>query len=373
MEIKIIVGYKKREEMNNNILKPYIIGETAYNHEGDIKYLYKMIDDTTELKINAIKFHMLLNPESYMQKKHSLIKKISKWVFYKRQWSEIIDYSNKKNLDVIILCDDVESVEYILENNINVSAIELHATGLNDYFLLNSVSGFNKQIILGVGGSTIDEIAYAIDFLKSKGKDNILLMYGFQSYPTKYTDINLAKMLKIRGLFNLPIGYADHTAFDDPNNEIISCMAAMMGINVLEKHYTPDYGIERIDYHAAAGKMQMLKIKKLMELALKVYGNGNLKMSKAELEYGNTGPMKKAIVAKKDIKKGEKISLDNLWFKRTVEESPIKPNQFLQLIGLEALKDIKEDELIDFNKVEYKFKKIGLESFTHTKETKEQQ
>ena len=367
MEIKNVMDYEKRKAMNDNILKSYIIGETAYNHEGDIKYLYGMIDDIAELKLNAIKFHMLLNPESYMQKKHPLIEESKKWTFSKNQWSEVIDYSNKKNLDIIVLCDDVESIEYILENNINVSAIELHATGLNDYFLLDVASKFNKQIILSIGGSTIDEIAYAIDFLKSKGKNNIFLMYGFQSYPTKYADINLSKMLKIIDLFKLSIGYADHTAFDDPNNEVISCMAAMMGFNILEKHYTPDYGIERIDYHAAVGKMQMLKIKELMMLALKAYGNGNLKMSEAELEYGNTGPMKKAIVAKKDIKKDEKLSLDNLWFKRTVKESPIKQNQFLQLIGLRALYDIKEDEIIDFTKVEYKFKKVGLENFIHVK------
>ncbi len=347
----------------SKVLKPYIIGETAYNHEGDIKYLYRMIDDIAELKLNAIKFHMLLDPESYMQKKHPLINKFKNWIFNKKQWDKIIDYSNKKNLDVVVLCDDVESVNYILKNNQDVKAIELHATGLNDYFLLDSVSKFKGQIMLGVGGSTIDEIAYAVDLLNSKGENNILLMYGFQSYPTKYTDINLSKMLIIRDLFNLPIGYADHTAFDDPNNEIISCMAAMMGINILEKHYTPDYGIERIDYHTAVGKIQMLKIKELMELALRVYGNGNLKMSEAELEYGNTGPMKKAIVAKKKIKKGEKLSFDNLWFKRTADESSLKQNQFLQLIGLKSTKDIQEDEIIDFGKAKYKFKKADLKSF----------
>ena len=102
-----------------------------------------------------------------------------------------------------------------------------------------------------------------------------------------------------------------------------------------------------------------------MEIALNVYGSNNLKMSKAELGYGNTGPMKKAIIANKDIKKGETFSFDNLWFKGTAEESPIKQNQFLQLIGLRALHDIKEDEIVDFIKVEYKFKKVGLENFTH--------
>jgi sialic acid synthase SpsE len=356
----------------DNFKEPYIIGETAYNHEGDINYLYKMVDDIAELEFNAVKFHLMLNPESYMQKKHPLMEETKKWIFNEKQWDAIIDYSNKKGLDVIALCDDVESIEYILKNNKNVSAIELHATGLNDYFLLESASKFNRVIILGIGGSTIDEIAYAVDFLKSKGKgkNEIILMYGFQSYPTKYTDINLSKMLKIKELSNLPVGYADHTAFDDPNNEIISVMAAMMGFNILEKHYTPDYGKERIDYHAAAGKEQMLRIKELMKLALTVYGDGELKMSKAELEYGNVGPMKKAIVAKTDIKKGEKLSFDNLWFKRTEGESPIRQYQFLQLIGLEATQDIEEDEIIDFTKVKYEFKKAELESFGVVKETR---
>jgi len=356
----------------STLLEPYIIGETAYNHEGDIDYLYKMIDDIAELKLNAVKFHLLLNPESYMQKKHPLINKIKKWVFSVKQWDAIINYSNKKNLDIIALCDDVESINYINENSKNVFAVEIHSTGLNDWFLLKESTKFSKQVILGIGGSTIDEIAYAVDFLKSNEKNEIILMYGFQNYPTDYNDINLSKMTKIRDLFDLPVGYADHTVFNDPSNEIISVMASMMGIDILEKHYTPDYGKERIDYHAAVGKKQMLRIKNLMELTLKIYGDGELRMSKAELKYGNTGPMKKAIVAKIDIKKGEKLSLDNLWFKRTEEESSIKQYQFLQLIGLEAKRDIKEDEIIDLSKVKYEFRKDDLENFTHIKKAKGQ-
>ena len=353
--------------MKDDILKPYIIAETAYNHEGDIKYLFKMIDDIADINLNAIKFHLLIKPESYIQKKHPLIKEIKKWVFSKRQWEKIIDYSNRKICNVIILCDDVEGIDYIVKNEKNIDAIELHATGLNDYFLLDAVSEYSQKIILGIGGSSLEEIAYAVNFLKNRGRENILLMYGFQSYPTDYAEINLAKMLKIRELFNLPIGYADHTSYDDPNNEIVSCFPAAMGINILEKHYTPDAGIKRIDYHAAVGKKTMTKIKELVELALKVNGDGSLKMSKAEMAYGNTGPMKKAIVAKKDIKRGEKLSLNNLWFKRTVKESSIKQNQFPYLIGLKAIHDLKEDEIVDFTCVEYEFKKDRVENFTHLK------
>lgn len=347
--------------------QPYLIGETAYNHEGNFDYLCKMIDDIAELDLNAVKFHIMLNPESYIQKNHVLLEQIKKWIFKEEQWLDVINRSKKNNLDVVMLCDDVESVNFIVENDLKVDFIEIHATGLNDYFLLDSLSNWDKQIILGIGGTKLDEILYAIDFLIDKGKDKIILMYGFQSYPTNYSDINLSKMMKIKNLFDFPVGYADHTGFDDPNNEILSIMAATMGFNILEKHYTPDFGKERIDYHAAVGKDKMLKIKELMSLALSVYGNGKLELSEPEKKYGNVGPMKKAIVAKRFIPKGEKLSRDNLWFKRTIEESPVEQNQFSKLLGLETSMDINEDEIITFDKVIYEFKEDNLEDFTNIK------
>ena len=86
-------------------------------------------------------------------------------------------------------------------------------------------------------------------------------------------------------------------------------------------------------------------------MALTVYGSGSLGMTESELEYGSTGPMKKAIVARENINKGDKLSLNNLWFKRTKEESDVKQNQLWQLVGLEATKNISKDEIVDFTKV----------------------
>jgi len=348
-------------------MKPYLIGETAYNHEGDFHYLRKMTAELGELKVNAVKYHLLLKPESYIIEKHPLFAEIKNWTFSKKQWTALFDLAAESNLDVIALCDDVESLEFINQKHPDIHAVELHATGLNDFHLLMEASKFAGLIILGIGGSTLDEIQYAVELLRTEGKTNILLMYGFQSYPTNYTEINLSKMLKLQHLFNLPVGYADHTAYDDPNNVTISCMAVMMGIPILEKHYTPDFGVERIDYHAAVGKKQIKEIQNLMELALTVYDNGSLEMGEAEKKYGNTGPMKKAMVAAHDIPSGEILSPDNLVFKRTIAESPVKQQDFLRLCGLRTNKEIKRDELVTFNDVEYCFETYNTENFTNIK------
>ena len=352
------------------IMKPYIIGETAYNHEGDIKYLFRMIEEIADLKLDAVKFHMLLDITTYFQKKHPLLPTLQKFMFTEDQWTQIFQKSKDLNLDVINLCDDVKSIEYCLEHEDLVDAIELHATGLNDYFQLTALKNWKKLVILGVGGSTLDEIRYALEILSKNGNENILLMYGFQSYPTDYGKINLSKMLKIGDLFERPLGYADHTGFDDSNNEVVSVMAASLGVPVLEKHFTCDEGKERVDYHAAVGKETMQRIKELMNLALSVYGTGDMNMSDAELKYGNTGPMKKALVAGKPISRGSEIRVEDVRFKRTEEESTLKQNQLFRIIGLKAKEDIAEDEIIDFTKVEYEFQAPDPESFTHIKKEK---
>lgn len=61
-----------------NFEDSYIIGETAYLHEGDINYLNKMVNEIAEIDMNAVKFHLLLDPESYMQKKHPLMEELKK-------------------------------------------------------------------------------------------------------------------------------------------------------------------------------------------------------------------------------------------------------------------------------------------------------
>lgn len=349
-------------KLDSSLKNPYLIAETAYNHEGDIDYLYEMIDEIADVGLDAVKFHLMLDAESYMVKDHPLIDQAKKWIFDKKQWNKIIKYSSEKNLDVIALCDDVESLRFINNIHSEIKGVEIHATGLNDYFLLEEAAKFSNNVILGIGGSTLDEIHFAVDFLKNKNKRDIVLMYGFQSFPTDYREINLKKMVKIKNLFDLPIGYADHTRFDDPNNEIVSIMGKMMGVNILEKHYTLDQGKKRIDYAAAVGKEKMKKIKHLLNLADNVSGDGNLGMSDKEKEYGNVGPMKKAVVARNSIKKGEKIMLDDVWFKRTEQESSLMQKQLFKIIGLKAKKDICVDEIIDFSKVEFEFKKIDEES-----------
>ncbi|MFY0698231.1 hypothetical protein A8B79_10385 [Balneola sp. EhC07] len=343
--------------------RPYIIGETAFHHMGNKEFLKELIDHSFNLKLDAIKFHLLLELNDYMVENHEVIETIRKWCFSESGWKEIIEYAYSKQLDLVLLCNDVKSIKWVNRLDIEINAIEIHATGINDVFLLEEASKFHGTVILGTGGSTIEEIKYAIDYLEAHNQKDIFLMHGFQNYPTHPSDVKLSRMNILKEIFAYPIGYADHSDPSDSDNPSISSFAAAMGFNVLEKHFTHTFGEDRVDSQAAVSLEQMKRIKELHSIAYKTFGDDPLQMSDAELKYGNTGPMKKAIVAKEDIQENETITLKNIAFKRTNESSSLSQNDLPKLIGLRANKEIAKDEIIDYSNVKFEFIKNNFEQF----------
>ena len=61
------------------INKPYIIGETAFHHEGDVQFAKELIKEAIKLGIEAIKFHMTLDLDDYMAYNHEAIDIIRPW------------------------------------------------------------------------------------------------------------------------------------------------------------------------------------------------------------------------------------------------------------------------------------------------------
>lgn len=347
---------------------PYIIGETAFHHQGEMDYLKNLVDAAADLELQAVKFHLLFDVGDYFVESHPAFNAIKPWTFNKTEWQEIINYAHNRNLEIVALCNDVASLKWINnECTIPVQVVELHATGINDIFLLNEAAKFKDTVMLGVGGSTLDQLEFAIGQLRKLGKSDIFLMYGFQNYPTDYQDINLSKINLIQNLFGLPVGYADHTDPADENNEVITTSAILKGVNVLEKHFTLDVTEKRVDSQAAVSLDQMRKIKNLSHLMHLVNGRGGLEMSEAEKKYGDVGPMKKAIVARRTITANNLIALDDLAYKRTSESSYLAQSDIELLVGSKAVLDIKKDEILDYKKVEYKFNIAETTQFFNNK------
>ena len=171
--------------------------------------------------------------------------------------------------------------------------------------------------------------------------EKIILMYGFQNYPTQFSDINFKKLKKIMKLYpKYDFGYADHSGWDEANNIIITLAGYLQDVSYIEKHITTDYGKERTDGNSAVSIEMFNEIVDKIDILEQCIGNGKMELSKCEIDYSIFGPMKKAGILKVAVKAGEKHKFENIIFKRVKEETDISQIEIIQNINSKYSTDL---------------------------------
>src|SRR5205823_1969384 len=79
----------------------------------------------------------------------------------------------------------------------------------------------------------------------------VWLLYGYQNVPTRVDDVHLSYMMKLKQLFELPVGYQDHSDGGGDEAFWLPAAAVGMGVEVLEKHITHDRSLKGTDHEAA--------------------------------------------------------------------------------------------------------------------------
>jgi sialic acid synthase SpsE len=345
----------KLSTLLSNPQKPdyYLIGETAYHHTGDYTFMKKMVDDLCGLGVDAIKFHIMLAPDEFMTPAQVEYEEIKSWLFPVSKWDELLEYTRGKGVEIIVLADEAEAMRYVNDNcdRLGIEGLEIHAASLNDRFMLEEINRFLGVRILGIGGSPLDDISYAIQKIEDRRRDNLLLMHGIQTYPTDYRKIKLGNIAKLKDLFGCEVGYADHTSFDSPHNAFVTAAGFVAGARVIEKHYSFQPGVDRNDFEAAAGAETFKDIIAKLKLCKEIMGDGALSLNDAEAQYGKIGIGKKGLVARDAIRKGVRLSPEMVAYKLTNESSFMSQSYMEFISDFVVVSDMAKDEIIDFNKV----------------------
>jgi sialic acid synthase SpsE len=326
-----------------------LIAETAWHHDGDFDFFKKLVKEiSTKTNTDYVKFHITLDVDEYIYKDHPGYTWVRNSIFLADQWQELINIVLRNNKKPMLLFNDTKAIDFGIQ--FDPELVEIHSVCLNDYNLLNHLKKTKKErtkIVLGIGGNDLYEVENAIRLL---GTDNIVLMHGFQNYPTKYEDINFSKIRRIMNMFpNYEHGYADHTAWDNKNNTIITLLGASLGMNYVEKHTTFATGEGRTDWQAAISIEDFNDLEKKLRISQQANGDGLLRMNLGEKTYSTFGIMKKAPILSRDVKNGELLTWDNISFKRTGQSSDLSQLDIINKMGKAFVRDLKCGYCINSN------------------------
>jgi len=323
-----------------------LIAETAWHHEGDFIFMKDLVTKICQnSNADIVKFHISLDLDEYMSKDHEAYETLKSWMLSESNWEELICIVRENNKELMLLLNDTKAVEF--SKKYNPEIVELHSVSLNvprlQDAVLENISD-KAKVVIGVGGCSIREIEEAVKFFHLR---EIVLMFGFQNYPTKYEDVNLLKIKKIQELFQGSMfGYADHTAWNEENNGLITLLVSSNGMDFIEKHVTTEYGKERCDFSAAISIEQFNQLYKEVEVLNKLYGDGSMELNDAEKRYSSYGPMKMAAIASHSLIGGDKLSKDDFHFCRTSQVSDISQVDISKVIGSKLASDIEVNQVI---------------------------
>ena len=187
--------------------------------------------------------------------------------------------------------------------------------------------------------SNLKEIRSAIKILKESGlsKKKLTLLHCISEYPTPLEKLNLNFLSTLKKEFKLNIGFSDHS-----KSLISPVIAVALGSKIIEKHLTLDCNMNGPDHSSSLNPNEFKEMVKFIREAEK--STGNKKKIITKIENKNKKIVRKSIVAKIDILKGQKFTMENLDFKRP--GYGISPMQINKIIGRKAKKNYRKDDLI---------------------------
>jgi N-acetylneuraminate synthase/N,N'-diacetyllegionaminate synthase len=328
-----------------------IIAEAGVNHNGDFKLAKKLIDMACDCGADAIKFQTFKAEESTgsfadkaeyqkenMPNEESQLEMIKKLELPFEDFRSLQEYCNEKGIIFISTPDGIESLNFLVD--LDVPFIKIGSTEVSNLEFLKSIGNTGKEIILSTGMSTLGEVEKAINILKSTGNQKIKIMQCTTDYPTALEDVNLRAMLTMREAFKVPVGLSDHTI---GNEAAIAAVA--LGAEFIEKHITLSRDLEGPDHKASMEPKDFKEYVNAIRNTEILLGDGIKRPTRREELIMREG--RRSIVASEDLKKGTIIERYMLAYKRP--GNGIKPEMADIVVGRELKRDLKEDEVMQWD------------------------
>jgi N,N'-diacetyllegionaminate synthase len=333
----------------------FIIGEIGSNHNRDKKTIIKLIDACAEAGFDAVKFQLYDAEEAFSKNEMTTDVKldhlygVKPWwevardvILMPREWfGEMFEYVRQKNLIPLCAIHRKEDAEFLLE--FNLAAFKIASIDLHYHHLLKKLIPYQVPFIISTGMAFLSEIEETIRLLERKGCEEAILLHCVSCYPPRPEDTNLRNIITFQTAFEIQVGYSDHSP------KIHTSIAAVtLGATVIEKHITLDKTTLGPDHHFALEPKEMIQLAEGIREVEASLGKTKRILSETELDARKM--IRRSIVTKVKIKKGETLSIDKIKFARP--GTGISPNEYEFIKNRRVNKDIQPEEIIKWEMLE---------------------
>lgn len=329
---------------------PLVIAEIGINHEGSIAVAKEMVDAAHRAGVEVVKHqtHIVQDEMSGAAKKVipgnsdvSIYEIMERCALNEADELELKNYVESKGMIFISTPFSRAAAERL--RKFDIPAYKIGSGECNNYPLLEHIASFGKPVILSTGMNTIESIQKAVAIF-DKHKIPVALLHTTNLYPTPIHLVRLGAMMEMHHAFpDKVFGLSDHTL----NNN--ACLGAVaLGASILERHFTDHMYRTGPDIICSMDEQATREL--IVNSAELAQMRGGIKEPAIE-EQVTIDFAFATVCSIKAVRKGEVLTKDNIWVKRP-GTGKIMAEHFNAVIGKVAVRDIENDEQLDFSDYE---------------------
>ena len=280
------------------------------------------------ITLNVNNKHFLINDKSIWkgQQLYDLYKKAEtpfKW------HNKIFSFAKKNNIFCFSAPFDLTAVDLL--EKLNCPIYKIASPEIEDLRLIEKVAKTKKPIIISTGVANENDIKKALRVCIKFKNYNVILLNCISSYPAKNSELNL-RYINILKKYCPIVGYSDHS-----NSDLASIISVANGAKVIEKHFILNKEIKSPD------KTFSYNPKELKSLVQKIRNTeimlGNELINKKKIIKGKLKTVTRSIFFSEDIKKGDRININNIKSVRPGTGLPLY--YFNKILGKKVKKNCK--------------------------------
>lgn len=302
--------------------KKLFVLDMANNHQGSVVHGKNIIIEAAKsveqsgLQNDGVRFAIkfqfrdLPNFVHIADRENTKNKHVPRFLSTMLSWSDystLADFAKSKGFITICTPFDENSVDRISE--IGFDILKIASCSANDWPLLEKAVSANLPIIASTGGLVHPEIDKLVSFLTHRGSD-FSLMHCVSIYPTPTENCNLLNIRDLKRRFrNLTIGWSTHENQDD-TDPIIAARA--LGAEMFERHIGLETDEIKLNGYSS-NPQQLTKWFAAFKKAETLLGYSE-RQAPLEIEISALNSLKRGVFAKKNIKAGQELTVENTYF-----------------------------------------------------------
>jgi sialic acid synthase SpsE len=311
----------------------FVLAEVASAHQGEAVQALALAKLAQAAGADGVKFQ-LFRAQDLIAPNDPRFSTFQQIELSTSDWDQVLMESRSLGVSLFGEVFDRESLE--LAERHHLAAYKIHSTDLENPEFIRAVAATGKPLLLATGGLGLGAIEAAIEVARTEGNHEILLLHGVQNFPTRVEDSHLRFIGTLKATFGLPVGFLDHVDGGSNMAAVLPALAVAFGADLVEKHITLDRKARGFDYESALEKDAFASMVELIRESEKAFGSPKLPTGASASQYHRL--MRRAILSRVELKKGEPLTRDHLAFLRC--ETGLPPYDAPRLLGRKPRRDI---------------------------------